>query len=243
MQVPRRVANRNARARMRLAASRQNDDDEDEELDELAEHIALPDGKIGAKKRKKLEMKAEKKIQREADLDEREERKKRQELLDEQRKKEDLMQKMEDEERVEIEKKEQEERERKEHEEYLLMKEAFTVDQEGFDETEAEKESQSLLQEFIDHVKLQKVVILEELAARFNLKTQEVINRIQKLLEEEKLMGVIDDRGKFIYISLDELKSVAKFIRQRGRISKAELAENSNKLVNFDAVQQPVASA
>lgn len=73
---------------------------------------------------------------------------------------------------------------------------------------------------------------------------QEVINRIHTLLEEEKLMGVIDDRGKFIYISIDELKSVAKFIRQQGRISKAELAENSNKLINFDThKQKPMASA
>lgn len=47
---------------------------------------------------------------------------------------------MEEEEKAEMEKNEQEERAQKEHEEYLLLKEAFTVDQEGFDETEAEKE-------------------------------------------------------------------------------------------------------
>lgn len=35
------------------------------EDDDLADEIAIPDGKIGAKKRRKLEMKAEKKKERE----------------------------------------------------------------------------------------------------------------------------------------------------------------------------------
>ena len=53
------------------------------------------------------------------------------------------------------------------------------------------------------------------------------------LQEEGTLTGVVDDRGKFIYISNEELESVAKFIRQRGRVSIAELAESSNKLINL----------
>ena len=55
--------------------------------------------------------------------------------------------------------------------------------------------------------------------------------------EEGTLTGVIDDRGKFIYISRDELEAVAKFIRQRGRVSIAELAESSNKLINISPEQ------
>lgn len=47
------------------------------------------------------------------------------------------------------------------------------------------------------------------------------------------LAGVIDDRGKFIYIPMEELQAVAKFIRQRGRVSLAELVENSNSLISL----------
>ena len=47
------------------------------------------------------------------------------------------------------------------------------------------------------------------------------------------LTGVIDDRGKFIYISQEELEAVAKFIRQQGRVSIADLALNSNKLISL----------
>lgn len=45
--------------------------------------------------------------------------------------------------------------------------------------------------------------------------------------------GVIDDRGKFISITPEELDSVAQFIRQRGRVSITELAQASNRLINL----------
>lgn len=47
------------------------------------------------------------------------------------------------------------------------------------------------------------------------------------------LSGVTDDRGKFIYISPEELEAVAKFIKQRGRVTISELAESSNTLINL----------
>ena len=45
--------------------------------------------------------------------------------------------------------------------------------------------------------------------------------------------GVIDDRGKFIYIPTSELEAVAAFIRRRGRVSLADLVENSNSLISL----------
>jgi DDRGK domain-containing protein 1 len=56
------------------------------------------------------------------------------------------------------------------------------------------------------------------------------------LQKENRLSGVIDDRGKFIYISEEELKAVAKFMRQRGRVSITELMESSNNLINLNPV-------
>lgn len=128
---------------------------------------------------------------------------------------------------------EKERKEKEEYEMYLKLKESFTVDEEGYDGDANEDESQSKLQAFIDYIKSHKVVHMDELAGHFNLKTQEVIQRIQDLLQQELLVGVIDDRGKFIYITNDELHSVAKFIRQRGRVSITDLAENSNTFINL----------
>jgi DDRGK domain-containing protein 1 len=77
--------------------------------------------------------------------------------------------------------------------------------------------------------------VLEDLASKFRLKTQECIDRVQKLMADEELTGVIDDRGKFISITRPELESVATFIKQRGRVSIAELAESSNTLINLSS--------
>lgn len=65
------------------------------------------------------------------------------------------------------------------------------------------------------------------------MKTQQAIERIQQLQADGELTGVIDDRGKFIYIAEEELEAVAKFVKQRGRVSIVELVENSNRLINL----------
>lgn len=78
--------------------------------------------------------------------------------------------------------------------------------------------------------------MLEDLAAEFKLKTQAAIDRITDLQASGELTGVIDDRGKFIYISQKELEDVAKFIKQRGRVSIIDLAESSNDLINLNPV-------
>ncbi len=51
---------------------------------------------------------------------------------------------------------EREEKERKEEEEYMKLKEAFEVEEEGFDQEE-NLDSQNLLQEFVVHIKHMKV--------------------------------------------------------------------------------------
>lgn len=152
-------------------------------------------------------------------------------LAEEERKKLEEKEKAEEKRREEDERREKEEREKKDYEEYLKMKEAFAVEEEGYEE--GEEESKNLLQEFVDFIKSNKVVVIEDLASQFKLKTQAVIDRIKDLQNDDILTGVIDDRGKFIYVSPEEMEAVAKFIRQQGRVSIAELAENSNKLINL----------
>ncbi|XP_075223383.1 DDRGK domain containing 1 [Lycorma delicatula] len=235
--VPRRaVGARNARARLRAAVGRQDHEFEDDEEDDarpqrLTEDLEI-DGKIGAKKRAKLEAKAERKAQREVQEREREEKKKKQEKLEEERKRAEEKELAEEQKRLEEERKAREEKARRDHEEYLKLKEAFTVEEEGFEEIQDDQE-ENLLQQFIRHIKENKVVILEDLAAHFKLKTQSVIDRITTLQNDGVLTGVIDDRGKFIYISQEELEAVAKFVKQCGRVSLTELVENSNRLIDI----------
>lgn len=62
----------------------------------------------------------------------------------------------------------------------------------------------------LDYLKTRKVVQLDDLGAHFNLKIHEVVERLEQLQEDGTINGVIDDRGKFIYISEEEMKSVVK---------------------------------
>jgi hypothetical protein len=50
--------------------------------------------------------------------------------------------------------------------------------------------------------------------------------------------GVMDDRGKFIYISTEEMKAVAEYIRKGGRVSISHLANNSNQFIDLEPKAQ-----
>jgi Skp family chaperone for outer membrane proteins len=229
-----RVPNRNAlrRNNRNIIEPRNENVENEDNTDNTNLTAPATDSKIGAKKRAKLEAKAEKKNKREADLQEREDRKKKQEAEEAERKLQEDHEKRQEQERLALEKKIAEEKVKREHEEYLKLKETFGIEEEGFEET-LDDESVTLTQ-FIEYIKENKVIVLDELALKFKLKTQVAIDRIQSLLEEGALTGVIDDRGKFIYISQSELNAVASFIKQRGRVSLTELAEHSNNLIVLD---------
>ena len=85
----------------------------------------------------------------------------------------------------------------------------------------------------MEHVKARKLVVLEELAAEFGLRTAEAVSRVQALESMGRLTGVMDDRGKFIYISPEEMATVAAFINTQGRVSIAELANRSNDFIRL----------
>ncbi|XP_048744179.2 DDRGK domain-containing protein 1-like [Ostrea edulis] len=226
------------RRRNRMALREEEDSGEEDEALPSDEFNPFEDfegdsKKIGKKKMLKLQAKEERKQQRLAEEEERKERKEREALLEKQRKKEEAILKAEEEARAEEERIRKEEEEKRENEEYLKLKEAFSIEEEGEEDQGPDLTSQSLLQEFIDYVKEMKVIMLEDLAAHFKIKTQDAVDRVQELQTEGRLTGVMDDRGKFIFITVEELESVAKFIKQHGRVSISDLAESSNRLINL----------
>lgn len=234
----RNLGSRIALAQRRTREAAPEDEDDGGDGDERGEggeeeenDISQLVGKVGTKKLRKLQEKADKKAMREQEEAMREDKKKREALKEEERQQEEERKKLEEEKKEEELKRQKEEQERREHEEYLKLKESFVIEEMG--EAQQENESENLLQEFIDYIKRTKVVFLEDLASQFNLRTQDAISRVNSLQESGQLTGVVDDRGKFIYISKEELDSVAKFIKQRGRVSIAELVSSSNTLINL----------
>ena len=135
---------------------------------------------------------------------------------------------------VEQERKLMEEKARKEKEEFDQWKDMFTVEEQGTNVVTNNKESPALLQQFVDYVKLHKVVLLEDLASEFNLATEDAMDRVEALQASNRLSGIVDDRGKFIYITEEEMEKVAKFVQRRGRLGFAELSKECNKLIRLN---------
>lgn len=53
-----------------------------------------------------------------------------------------------------------------------------------------------------------------------------------------RLSGVMDDRGKYIYISQEEMKAVADYIKREGRVSISHLASQSNQFIDLEPKAQ-----
>lgn len=71
----------------------------------------------------------------------------------------------------------------------------------------------------------------------FFLSQKDVIDRLKYLQETGAITGLFDDRGKYIYLTRDEMDHVTKAIRQRGRISFSDLSKISNELIDFSGTR------
>lgn len=70
---------------------------------------------------------------------------------------------------------------KQEQQEYDEWKGMFAVEEGGSVEDQIASESQGLLGEFVQYIERRKTVVLEELAAHFGLRTQDVIHRVHAL--------------------------------------------------------------
>lgn len=50
----------------------------------------------------------------------------------------------------------------------------------------------------------------------------------------------MDDRGKYLYISQEEMQAVADYIKRQGRVSISHLASKSNQFIDLEPKSQVV---
>ena len=232
------AARRNALARMRARRQAGGDgaDSDEGEFEGAGK-------KIGAKKLAKLEQKEEKRAMREAMEEEKARRREKQELEEEAARERRQAELDKEKKEAEEEAKRIAEAKKKEEEEFDKWKDMFETGEDGAQAEDDLQENQGMLQEFIDYLKAKKIAPLDEVASEFKLKAQEVVNRVEGLEAMGRITGLLDDRGKFIYISLEEMEAVAKWIQTQGRLSISDLASHSNKLVDLQTKEVPRASA
>ncbi|PFH38012.1 hypothetical protein BESB_003530 [Besnoitia besnoiti] len=140
--------------------------------------------------------------------------------------------------REEEEQRKQEEKRRQEEDEYNKWKAMFAVEESGEMARDEEEENREL-ERFINFIKVHKMTELDDLAAEFGLHTKDVVQRIRSLEDCGRLSGVLDDRGKYFYITEQELDAVADFLRSKGRIHKEkDLVPACNRIIRLQPTEE-----
>ena len=130
----------------------------------------------------------------------------------------------------------EEEEKRKKQEEYDTWKDFFKVGEEGEDRMDFTKEE--TINKFLDYIKIRKVVSLEDISGTFKLNPNDIVIMLNQYEREGRIMGIIDDRGKYIYITEKEMGLIEKMLMNRGRISKTDLIKECNRLIRFEPTEQ-----
>jgi hypothetical protein len=79
--------------------------------------------------------------------------------------------------------------------------------------------------------KEKKMLVLEECAKQHSVSVERLLKIMNDMLGAGQISGVFDDRGKFVYVTDEEYAAIAKFIRNRGRVSMHELVRECNRIV------------
>merc|ERR1711957_884677 len=87
-------------------------------------------------------------------------------------------------------------------------------------------------------IKIRKVVSLEDLTGKFKIPSGELVEKLNYLESTNRICGIIDDRGKYIFLTEKELQSIEKIFIQRGRISKNDLIKECNKIIRFEPTEE-----
>jgi len=218
----RRTAAAAARA-AQAGPSHADSDSEDEDDDEGEEHLT----KKEAKRR-------EREAQREAERAAREAKANKVSAYEERRRRKDEEREALEQAQEEEMRRAAEERQRREDAEAAKWMGMISVEGEGQEEVTEAQSAEALLNRFVAYIQERKMVPLEEIAVEFHLRSAEVVDRIQNLEAMGRLTGVMDERGKYIYISAEEMQAVARYVQTKGRVAIGELAARSDDLIDLE---------
>jgi len=51
------------------------------------------------------------------------------------------------------------------------------------------------------------------------------------------LLGITDDRGKYIHVTQEEFEGVANFIQNKGRVTRSDLFHEANRIVRMQPTE------
>ena len=98
------------------------------------------------------------------------------------------------------------------------------------------------LEKLLDHLKMHKVVRLDEVAAYFRTTTAVIAAKIASLQQEGQLQGITDDFGKYIFLESCQLTNLQDFIITKGRLSLQSLLTEANREINLNVSAQDIST-
>ena len=110
------------------------------------------------------------------------------------------------------------------------------VGEEGEEKMDFKKEE--VINKFLDYIKIRKVVSLEDISGTFKLSTNDIVMKLNQFEKEGRILGIIDDRGKYIYVTEKEMNMIENLFIRRGRINKMDLIKECNKIIKFEPTEE-----
>ena len=195
-----------------------------------------PNKKLTKKEQAKMIKKQEKAEQREhikqmMEAKKLKEQEKEREMLIKEKLKEEEKRKLE-----ETLQKVKEEQQKKEDEIYNQWKDMIKIGEEG--EEKKNFSDENVINEFLNYIKRRKVVSLEDLSGVFKISPNELVEKLNQFEKEGRILGIIDDRGKYIYVTEKEMNMIENLFIRRGRINKMDLIKECNKIIKFEPTEE-----
>ena len=129
-----------------------------------------------------------------------------------------------------------EEQQKKEDEIYNQWKDMIKIGEEG--EEKKNFSDENVINEFLNYIKRRKVVSLEDLSGVFKISPNELVEKLNQFEKEGRILGIIDDRGKYIYVTEKEMNMIENLFIRRGRINKMDLIKECNKIIKFEPTEE-----
>ena len=129
-----------------------------------------------------------------------------------------------------------EEQQKKEDEIYNQWKDMIKIGEEG--EEKRNFSDENVINEFLNYIKRRKVVSLEDLSGVFKISPNELVEKLNQFEKEGRILGIIDDRGKYIYVTEKEMTMIENLFIRRGRINKMDLIKECNKIIKFEPTEE-----
>jgi len=106
------------------------------------------------------------------------------------------------------------------------------------------KESKITVQKWIHEMKQNRIVKLEDLAARFGVSQDRVQERIENLITSSRISGILlepddeNEQSRFIYLSSEDMINLASFVKAQAKITSKEFSLHIQNEFQFSSSKQ-----